>query len=111
MSIPTDSLLCHICGDQHFSDVSHLLTHLASKGHLAADFRARHAAGKPDRAQAVQKFDEWTERWGIDALIAARLAAKEIKKAKEHSARTRKPRVDVCIPFPSPLRLWILIHN
>jgi hypothetical protein len=78
-SIP---LQCTICPKKpKFSDLSHLLTHISSKSHLAHRFRAELRA-RDDRIalEEVRQYDSWCERYGINALLAERMAAKERKK-------------------------------
>lgn len=79
VSIP---LRCTLCPKKpNFSDLSHLLTHISSKSHLAHRFKAELKA-RDDRAalEEVQQYDTWCERYGINALLAERMAAKEQKK-------------------------------
>ena len=86
-------LLCKICPKQpRFSDVSHLLTHVASKGHLShyrnAKIRSREDS---DVRQQLDEFDEWYDRYGIERLESQRVVQKD---ARNRTARTR-PSVDV----------------
>ena len=81
-------LLCKICPKQpHFSDVSHLLTHVASKGHLShyrnAKIRSRE---DPDVRQQLDEFDEWYDRYGIERLESQRVVQKD---ARNRTARAR----------------------
>jgi hypothetical protein len=78
-SIP---LRCTLCPKKpNFSDLSHLLTHVSSKSHLAHRFKAELRA-RDDRAalEEVRQYDTWCERYGINALLAERIAVKEQKK-------------------------------
>lgn len=76
-SIP---LLCHICPKKPtFSDVSHLLTHISSKSHLAARFKLQ-LSDDASHQQALLHFDEWAEHYGINKLLKNRQDAKELKK-------------------------------
>ncbi|KAK4034809.1 hypothetical protein C8A01DRAFT_18455 [Parachaetomium inaequale] len=78
-SIP---LRCTLCPKKpKFSDLSHLLTHISSKSHLAHRFKAELRA-RDDRAasEEVRQYDDWCEHYGINALLAERMAAKEQKK-------------------------------
>jgi hypothetical protein len=75
-------LRCTICPKKpNFSDLSHLLTHISSKSHLAHRFKAELRA-RDDRTalEEVRQYDTWCERYGINALLAERMAAKEHKK-------------------------------
>ncbi|KAK3300834.1 uncharacterized protein B0H64DRAFT_24680 [Chaetomium fimeti] len=78
-SIP---LRCTLCPKKPgFSDLSHLLTHISSKSHLAHRFKAELKA-RDDRValDEVRQYDNWCEQYGINALLAERMAAKEQKK-------------------------------
>lgn len=78
-SIP---LRCTLCPKKPgFSDLSHLLTHISSKSHLAHRFKAELRA-RDDRValDEVRQYDNWCEQYGINALLAERMAAKEQKK-------------------------------
>ena len=110
-SIP---LLCKICPRQpEFSDQSHLLTHVSSKGHLSHYFKGQ-VCGRQDAnvRQRVQEYDEWYERYNIAQLLAQRMASKGTRKenrsdhnktkSMKNKPRQRKKRVDP--PHsPSPL--------
>ncbi len=78
-SIP---LQCTLCPKKpRFSDLSHLLTHISSKSHLAHRFKAElRARDDPAALEEVRQYDTWCERYGINALLAERMAAKEQKK-------------------------------
>lgn len=85
-SIP---LLCNICPkNPEFSDISHLLTHVASKGHLAqelkAKVRSRHDASIREKLDA---YDRWYEKHQIEKLLSQRLLLKE---SKDTSSRVRR---------------------
>lgn len=73
-------LLCHICPKKpNFSDVSHLLTHISSKSHLAARFKLQLSDDASDK-QALHHFDQWAGHYGINKLLKNRQDAKELKK-------------------------------
>lgn len=77
-SIP---LICHLCPRKPtFSDVSHLLTHVSSKSHLAAEFKLKHSKKAEDQNALIQ-YDQWAQEHGVNDLVANRIAAKEQKKA------------------------------
>lgn len=76
-------LLCHICPKSpKFSDVSHLLTHISSKSHLAARFKLQ-LSDKDEHKHAIQQFDQWAEQYGINQLLKNRQDAKEQKKQNQ----------------------------
>ena len=79
-SIP---LLCNICPKQpDFSDISHLLTHVASKGHLAQELKAK-VRGRQDALvrEKLDTYDRWYEKHQIEKLLSQRLILKESKEA------------------------------
>lgn len=77
-------LHCSLCAkNPTFSDVSHLLTHISSKSHLAARFKLQIQAQSDITARnKLDHFDFWYRNNNIDALLADRMAAKENKKTK-----------------------------
>jgi hypothetical protein len=78
-------LQCILCSkNPKFSDVSHLLTHISSKSHLAARFKLQiQGQSDADAKNKLQQFDFWYRSSNIDALLANRMAAKEHKKTKK----------------------------
>lgn len=84
-------LLCCVCPETpRFSDVSHLLTHIASKGHLHHETQTKLRAHQdPGSGRALQEYDEWYRVNGIEALLVNRLKAKQSKEA----ARNKRARV------------------
>ncbi|KAI9782171.1 MAG: hypothetical protein M1816_001962 [Peltula sp. TS41687] len=93
-SIP---LRCGICPKRpNFSDLSHLLTHVASKGHLAQQFKATVRASTDEVARgALQSYNDWYQKYGIEQLCANRLKTNEAKKAKARNGRDTAPRAHV----------------
>lgn len=92
-SIP---LICLLCPKHpKFSDISHLLTHISSKSHLAAQFRLQHS-GKAEDKHALDQYKLWSDNNGVDRLVANRIAAKELKKPTK---RQRFVGVKVCVEW------------
>ena len=93
-SIPLKCILCP--RKPNFSDVSHLLTHISSKSHLAHRFKLELRAHSERDAQSIlDQFEDWYQRYGIRALLAERMLSKEQKKSKK-----AKPQVtSVCCPI------------
>lgn len=90
-SIP---LICLLCPKQpKFSDVSHLLTHISSKSHLAAQFKLQHS-GKNEDKRTLDRYKLWSDSNGVDKLVENRIAAKELKKPAK---RLRLTSVEVCL--------------
>ncbi|KAI1381984.1 hypothetical protein F4677DRAFT_11661 [Hypoxylon crocopeplum] len=67
-------LICHACPNTpRFSDLSHLLTHVSSKGHLSQVYELRIASKRdPAAATRYRKFDMWSETYNIDELVLQR---------------------------------------
>lgn len=88
----SDFLNCTICPKKpSFSDVSHLLTHVGSKGHLA------HLHGLQVRshqessaAQTLTAYNQWYEDNGLPALLSDRMQQKEQKQADKRAATRRR---------------------
>ncbi len=84
-------LLCKICPEEpHFSDLSHLLTHVSSKGHLYqcknAQLRSHHDDTFHERLEA---YNTWYDVNQIEKLLAQRMAQKDSKSAKGKSRHLR----------------------
>lgn len=78
-------LHCTLCPkNPKFSDVSHLLTHISSKGHLANRFKLQiRSQGEVEARQRLVDFDYWYHTNNLDSLLSDRLAAKEQKKGRK----------------------------
>jgi hypothetical protein len=80
-------LQCSLCPkNPKFSDLSHLLTHINSKGHLARQNEVQ-IRSKSDYEAKVKlaAFDSWFKDSNLGTLLANRLAAKDQKKANKES--------------------------
>ncbi len=77
-SIP---LLCNICPKHpDFSDISHLLTHVSSKGHLSHYFKAQvRSRQEPQFLQKLEAYDRWYDQHHIEKLLSQRMVLKESK--------------------------------
>ena len=80
-SIP---LLCNICPKHpDFSDISHLLTHVGSKGHLSHYFKAQvRSRQEPAVRQRLDTYDRWYAKYQIEKLLSQRMVLKESKEVK-----------------------------
>ncbi|KAK5122444.1 hypothetical protein LTR85_004028 [Meristemomyces frigidus] len=78
-SIP---LHCNICSKKpDFSDVSHLLTHIASKGHLSSYYRMKvQGTADTESLRLVQDYDNWYDEWSVDDLMRERMSSKDKRK-------------------------------
>jgi hypothetical protein len=77
-------LTCKICVKKpKFSDVSHLLTHVGSKGHLAQLHKLQ-VKSHQDIAPAIElaEYNQWFQEHGLGQLLSERLQNKEQKQAK-----------------------------
>lgn len=80
-SIP---LLCNICPKRpQFSDISHLLTHVGSKGHLSHYFKAQvRSRQEPAVRQQLDTYDRWYAKYQIEKLLSQRMVLKESKEIR-----------------------------
>ena len=97
-SIKEVPLLCMVCPDTpRFSDVSHLLTHIASKSHLHHETQTKLRAHQdPTASIALQSYDNWYKDHGIEALLVGRLKAKQNKEA--HKVRRERSSYSSLMP-------------
>lgn len=85
--IPLRCLLCP--KSSKFSDISHLLTHLSSKGHLANKFHLDIAKDTEEEAKAkLEAFQAWYDEHGIQELLRAR---NETRTQKQNRMSRAKP--------------------
>jgi hypothetical protein len=87
---PLIPLLCSVCPKTpRFSDASHLLTHISSKGHLHAHQQMKIRSRSELAASAsLTQYERWYKQYNIETLLAERLAAKDEKDATKRKART-----------------------
>lgn len=88
-SIP---LLCNICPRRpKFSDISHLLTHVGSKGHLSHYFKVQvRSRQEPAVRQQLDTYDRWYAKYQIEKLLSQRMVLKESKEIKAGSKTNRR---------------------
>ena len=82
------ALLCNICPKRPtFSDVSHLLTHVSSKGHLSNYFKLQVRSHQEEEAgDLLDEYDLWYKENNLPKLLSDRMASKEAcKKQGKHS--------------------------
>lgn len=90
--MPSDLLKCKICPKQpQFSDVSHLLTHVGSKGHLSYlhDLHIK-SHQELDAAHQLACYNQWFQQHGLAALLSQRMQQKETKKAIKKEANQHR---------------------
>lgn len=89
-------LHCNICPKEpDFSDISHLLTHVNSKAHLAHhnNTELRAALNDPTAKAKKDAHQQWYERNQIQKLLSERLAAKGLKDTtSRHASKKAIPR-------------------
>jgi len=90
----TVPLHCNICAKRpNFSDVSHLLTHIASKGHLSTYYKIKVKAGQDDTAKTlIEDYDTWYATWNIENLMSERMSLKDQKRRpRAHNSACTSP--------------------
>ncbi|TGJ85869.1 hypothetical protein E0Z10_g2879 [Xylaria hypoxylon] len=83
-------LVCFICPkNSHFSDLSHLLTHISSKGHLHNMFQLNLSRDVDANAElALAEFESWYKQNDISALLRARKTAREQRDNQQRRSQT-----------------------
>ena len=86
-------LSCNVCPKKpNFSDVSHLLTHIASKGHLSNYYKVKVRSANDEAAHdAVETYDRWYIDWNVEGLMAERMSTKDDKRARAKQSGTFWP--------------------
>jgi hypothetical protein len=102
-------LVCSVCPDSpRFSDVSHLLTHIASKGHLHHETQTKLKAHQDiASAVALQQYEQWYKENGIERLLVERMRAKQVKEAAK-GRRSRTSTTEVSAHTGSRVRVHAL---
>ncbi|CAG8950457.1 hypothetical protein HYFRA_00006953 [Hymenoscyphus fraxineus] len=102
-------LICSICPKSpQFSDMSHLLTHISSKSHLANKFKLTiRSESEPAAKKELEEFEFWYINNNLPALLSERMAVKDQKRA----AKDRKNKLACSLPvaggnFASPVSTW-----
>ncbi|KAF2725419.1 hypothetical protein K431DRAFT_342866 [Polychaeton citri CBS 116435] len=72
-------LQCIICPKKpEFSDISHLLTHIASKAHLSNEYKTKvRAAADPQAKELLDEHESWYASYNLGDLMAERLHQKD----------------------------------
>ncbi|KAL4996038.1 hypothetical protein BDV10DRAFT_202631 [Aspergillus recurvatus] len=78
------ALLCNICPKHpRFSDVSHLLTHVASKAHLSHYFKLQVRSHQEPQAEALlDDYDQWYRANNLAKLLSDRMSSKDSRRKK-----------------------------
>lgn len=87
-SMPSDLLKCTICPKKPiFSDVSHLLTHVGSKGHLANLHGLQVRSHQElDAGRQLVIYNQWFQEHGVASLLSERMLQKQQKRAVKKDA-------------------------
>ncbi|KAI1128438.1 hypothetical protein F5Y10DRAFT_292079 [Nemania abortiva] len=83
-------LVCFVCPkNSNFSDLSHLLTHISSKGHLHNMFQLNLIREfDTDAELALTEFEAWFKHNGICELLRARKTAREQRDNNQRQSQT-----------------------
>ena len=103
MASNTVNLRCNICPKTpKFSDVSHLLTHVSSKGHLSHYFKLQvRSHQEPEASQMLLAYDRWYQDNNLAELLSERMLSKESRKSRSHSRLSSVPNVSTpAAPVP-----------
>ena len=78
-------LKCSICPKKpSFSDISHLLTHVGSKGHLSYLHKLQVRSHQEIAAgQELAAYDRWYQQHGLGHLLSERMLYKEARKGNK----------------------------
>lgn len=81
-------LLCNICPKKpNFSDVSHLLTHIASKGHLSNYYKVKVRSSNEEASRRIiDTYDRWYADWNIEELMSDRMNEKDKRRTRTRPA-------------------------
>ncbi|OQO08939.1 hypothetical protein B0A48_05829 [Cryoendolithus antarcticus] len=103
---PAIPLNCNICPKRPtFSDVSHLLTHVASKQHLSNLFKKNvQAAVNPNAKTELELYNQWYANWNLDELMRDRMSQKE-KKGRGGGGGEGVPQQPSARNTPMPLAM------
>jgi hypothetical protein len=77
-------LHCNICPRKpNFSDVSHLLTHISSKGHLSNYYKAKVRSTHEEASRfVVEAYDRWYADWDVEELMSERMNQKDQRRTR-----------------------------
>jgi hypothetical protein len=92
-------LLCNICPKKpKFSDVSHLLTHIASKGHLSNYYKVKvRSTHEEDSRLTIEAYDQWYADWNVEELMSDRMNQKDKRRTRARPAGTVLPTSHLCL--------------
>src|SRR5690349_9549776 len=92
LTMDLELLNCSICPKKPtFSDTSHLLTHVSSKGHLSHLHKLQ-VRSHQEIAAGVQlaTYNQWYQHHGLGQLLSERLLLKEARSAGRRAAAAKR---------------------
>ncbi|KAL8949385.1 MAG: hypothetical protein Q9222_004505 [Ikaeria aurantiellina] len=97
-------LHCNLCPKHpDFSDLSHLLTHIGSKGHLSHYHKAKLGSRQdPAIRQELDIYEQWYARYDIEKLLSQRMVLKESKRPNGTARATNRTRETSTKPAKIP---------
>lgn len=108
-SIP---LHCNICPKKpNFSDVSHLLTHIASKGHLSHYYKVKVRSGTEDSSRRIiETYDRWYTEWNVEDLMSERMNQREKRRTRTRTSARTSSTLNVPSAQPRPTQLRSILN-
>lgn len=90
-------LHCNICPRKpNFSDVSHLLTHISSKGHLSNYYKVKVRSSHEEASRhLIDTYDRWYGDWGVEQLMSERMHQKDKRRTRARPAIRSNPAVEI----------------
>lgn len=81
-------LHCNICPKKpDFSDISHLLTHIASKGHLSHYYKTKVRSSNEEASRIlIDEYDAWYAACNIEDLMSDRLDQKDRRNSRTRNS-------------------------
>ncbi|KAF2266385.1 hypothetical protein CC78DRAFT_156138 [Lojkania enalia] len=107
-------LHCNICPKKpNFSDVSHLLTHIASKGHLSNYYKVKVRSGTEDASRRlIETYDRWYAEWNVEELMSERMSQKDKRRTRARpGARPSPAPPKIQAPAPRSTRPRVAVNN
>ncbi|KAG9196283.1 hypothetical protein G6011_01404 [Alternaria panax] len=99
-------LHCNICPKKpNFSDVSHLLTHIASKGHLSNYYKVKvRSTNEAASRRLIETYDQWYAEWAVEELMSERMNQKDKRRTRARPTARPVPPLKIEAPVPRPVR-------
>ncbi|KAF1838645.1 hypothetical protein BDW02DRAFT_488541 [Decorospora gaudefroyi] len=99
-------LHCNICPKKpNFSDVSHLLTHIASKGHLSNYYKVKVRSTHEEASRRlIETYDHWYAEWAVEELMSERMNQKDKRRTRARPAARPAPAPKSEAPVSRPVR-------